>query len=68
MEFVAASLAAEFMSALLGLGVITSYSLSSHEVIRLTPPATLTGDEVNWLLWALGEAATTVARSRTAAE
>jgi putrescine aminotransferase len=54
-EFSSASLAADVMSELLSRGVLTSYTLNSHDVLRFTPPATLTPDEVDWLVSALRE-------------
>jgi putrescine aminotransferase len=56
LEFTSASLAADVMSELLSRRVLTSYTLNSHEVLRLTPPATLTEEEIDWLVRALREA------------
>lgn len=53
--------------ALLGQRVITSYSLNTHRVLRLTPPAVLTRDDVVFLQDALHTAGRELARNwRTA--
>jgi putrescine aminotransferase len=53
--------AAELMLELLRRRVLTSHSLNAHQVLRLTPPATLTEAEVRWLLGSLEEAVVAVA-------
>ena len=61
-EFAAPDLAAEFMIALLEQRVITSYSLNTHTVLRLTPPAVLDRDDLCFLESALTAAARNLAR------
>ena len=56
-DFVEASVAAEFLMAMLEQRVVTSYSLNTHSVVRLTPPATLDEDDLAWLSTALRESA-----------
>jgi putrescine aminotransferase len=51
------------MIALLDKRVIPSYSLNSHHVLRLTPPALLDGSDLDWLADALASSARTVGRS-----
>lgn len=62
-EFVSADLAAEFLIGLLEARVIPSYSLNSTNVLRLTPPATLSATDLQWLGRALDAAAHHVART-----
>ncbi len=57
-EFHAEHLAGEFMMALLEQHVIVCHSLNAQRVVRLTPPAILTGEECDWLLKAVEHAAT----------
>jgi putrescine aminotransferase len=52
-EFLAPAIAADVMSELLTRNVLTSYTLNSNEVLRLTPPAAMTAEEVDWLITAL---------------
>ena len=42
--------------------VIPSYSLNSHHVLRLTPPALLDDGDLDWLATALDGAAADLAR------
>lgn len=51
-EFETPWAAADTMSELLKRKVLTSYALNSNEVLRLTPPATMTAGEVEWLVTA----------------
>lgn len=60
-DFVASDIATEFMLALLDRGVIPSYSLNAHHVLRLTPPATLSPADLDWLAEALDGAAAEIA-------
>lgn len=53
-EHVAGALVLE----LLDRGVLVNHSLNAHRVIRLTPPAVLTGPDVDWLLTAFDAALT----------
>jgi putrescine aminotransferase len=52
-EFLTPTLAADVMSELLARNVLSSYTLNSNEVLRLTPPAVMTAEEVDWLVEAL---------------
>ncbi len=60
-EFVSADAATEFMLGLVERRVIPSYSLNSHHVLRLTPPALLDEADLEWLTGALHGAAQQVA-------
>ena len=62
-DFVSGEAATEFMIGLLDQHVIPSYSLNSTNVLRLTPPALLDSDDLDWLSRALEGAATHVVRS-----
>jgi len=64
-EFLASEHAANFLIALLERHVIASYSLNSHAVLRLTPPAILDAADLDWLGTALAEAARELGRART---
>lgn len=55
--------AAELMMALLERRVVTSYSLNTHTVLRLTPPAVLDAADLDWLESALTGAARDLART-----
>jgi putrescine aminotransferase len=61
-EFFLGQTTVEFMIAMLERRVITSYSLNSHTVLRLTPPAILTQEDLDWLATALHEAARELGR------
>jgi len=52
-EFTGAEFAADFILELQNHGVFAGYTLSAAEVAKLTPPAVLTSDEVDWLLSAV---------------
>jgi putrescine aminotransferase len=56
-DFVSADAATEFMLGLIEHRVIPSYSLNSHHVLRLTPPAVLDRADLDWLSTALHGAA-----------
>jgi putrescine aminotransferase len=56
-DFVSADAATEFMLGLIERRVIPSYSLNTHHVLRLTPPALLDGADLDWLAAALDGAA-----------
>jgi putrescine aminotransferase len=60
-DFVSPDIATEFMLGLLDRRVIPSYSLNSHHVLRLTPPALLDDADLDWLATALDGAAADVA-------
>lgn len=62
-ELASAQAAVMFLTAMLRERVLTSYTLNSSEVIRLTPPAVLTSHQVTWLLKALRAAAVQLAAS-----
>jgi len=53
--------AAEILIELLTRRVIAAHSLNSHRVVRLTPPAILLPDELDWLLVAMEESLAAVA-------
>jgi putrescine aminotransferase len=61
-EFRDAALAMDFLIALLDRRVIPSYSLNSHSVLRLTPPAILDEADLEWLATALKESARELGR------
>jgi putrescine aminotransferase len=63
-DCVTPDVAAELMMALLEHRVLTSYSLNTHTVLRLTPPAVLEPADVARLQEALAAAARDLARSR----
>ena len=62
-EFLSSDLATEFMMGLVERRVIPSYSLNCHRVLRLTPPAVLEDDDLNWLAEALAGSARELAAS-----
>jgi putrescine aminotransferase len=53
--------AAEILIELLKRRVIAAHSLNSHRVVRLTPPAILLPNELDWLLVAMEESLAAVA-------
>ena len=61
-DFVSADAATEFLIGLLDEHVISSYSLNSSNVLRLTPPAILDAADLGWLGRALTSAAKHVSR------
>lgn len=61
-EFKADYLAGDFMFELMHRNVLVSYSLSAHHVVRLTPPATLSESDVDWLLTAILDSATALSK------
>lgn len=67
MDFVSSDLAVEFLMELLARRVVPSYSLNKYNVLRLTPPATLTAADVAELHEALTGAAREVGRRRARA-
>jgi putrescine aminotransferase len=67
MDFVSSDLAVEFLMELLARRVVPSYSLNKYNVLRLTPPATLTVADVAELHEALTGAAREVGRRRARA-
>ncbi len=64
-DFVASDLAVEFLMELLARRVVPSYSLNKYNVLRLTPPATLTAADMTDLREALTGAAREVGRRRS---
>lgn len=56
-EFEAEFLAGDFMFELMHRNVLVSYSLNAHRVVRLTPPATLSESDLDWLTTAISESA-----------
>ena len=67
MDFVSSDLAVEFLMELIARRVVPSYSLNKYNVLRLTPPATLTAADVAELQDALTGAACEVGRRRARA-
>jgi putrescine aminotransferase len=59
-EWLNEQLAGEFMMELLDRRVIANHSLNAQRVVRFTPPAILTDDDLRWLLGAVTEAAKAV--------
>jgi putrescine aminotransferase len=60
-ELAAAPIAGDFELALVARGVIPNHCMNEASVVRLTPPATLTEEECDWLCDAVGGAAEAVA-------
>ena len=60
-EFEAEQAAGEFVLELLGRHVLVSQSLNANRVVRLTPPAILSDEDVAWLTEAVGTSARAVA-------
>ncbi|MFF2118557.1 aspartate aminotransferase family protein [Kitasatospora sp. NPDC058184] len=59
-EFKDEHTAGAFVMELHDRGVLVNHSLNAHRVIRFTPPAVLTPSDVDWLLTAFDDAATTL--------
>lgn len=55
-ELKSEGIAGQFILELLKQKVIVSHSLNAHKVVRLTPPATLENDELNFIFTALQRA------------
>ena len=49
------------MLELMDRGVLVNHSLNAHRVVRLTPPAVLTGSDLDWLFTAFDDAAPAMA-------
>ncbi|MER5310942.1 aminotransferase class III-fold pyridoxal phosphate-dependent enzyme [Streptomyces sp. NPDC002773] len=60
-EFTEPGLAGDLLLELLHEGVVANHSLNSHMVLRLTPPAVLTEDDVAFLLAAFERSVTAIA-------
>ncbi|MGB7686724.1 MAG: aminotransferase class III-fold pyridoxal phosphate-dependent enzyme [Solirubrobacterales bacterium] len=56
-EFASPALAGNFEIELVSRNVIPNHCLNNHGVVRLTPPALLSDDEVRWLIHAVSGAA-----------
>jgi putrescine aminotransferase len=56
-EFVSEHLAAELVLELLARRVVVNHSLNNQRVVRLTPPAVMTPEDVSWLLDAVESSA-----------
>lgn len=67
-EFIEGHIAADFIFELLQRRVISSNSLNSNRVARLTPPALLSESDLTWLFDAVGGAATALHRRYAAKE
>ncbi len=61
-EFAGPGLAGETLTELINEGVIVNHSLNAHTVLRLTPPAVLTADQVDLLVGAFEAAWRSVRR------
>jgi len=61
-EFTQEHFAAELMIELLHRRVLTAHSLNAHRVLRFTPPTTLTGAEVRWLVDAVDDSLAAIGR------
>jgi putrescine aminotransferase len=59
-EFVAGNAAVDFILELLRRKVVVSTSLNTNRVVRFTPPALLSGSDIDWLVGAVREAAVEV--------
>jgi len=55
-------LTGELVMELLDRGVIVNHSLNAHRVLRFTPPAVLSTEDIRWLLDALAESAHALTR------
>lgn len=60
-ELASPRLAVAFTIGMLRAKVLTSYTLNSADVVRLTPPVALEADQICWLLRALRDSATALA-------
>jgi putrescine aminotransferase len=65
-EFADPGLTGEFEIELVSRRVVPNHCLNEHSVVRLTPPATLSDAEVEWLVEAVGASANAVASHRRA--
>lgn len=61
-EFAAEHVAIDFMLELISRNVLVSTSLNAQRVVRFTPPAVLTDEQIDWLLGAVREAAINVSK------
>lgn len=66
-DFASSDLAVEYLMELLARRVVPSYSLNKYNVLRLTPPATLTAADLDFLWDAMTGAAREVGRRRARA-
>lgn len=60
-DFELEHVAADFVLELLERRIIVNHSLSAHNVVRLTPPATFGGEDVEWLIDAVAASACALA-------
>ncbi len=60
-EFASEALAGLFLTHMFRERVLTSYTLNASRVIRLTPPAILEPDHIDWLLGSLERSAAALA-------
>lgn len=60
-ELVNAHVTADFVLELISNRVLVNHSLNADRVVRLTPPAVLTGADIDWLLTAFARTARAVA-------
>jgi putrescine aminotransferase len=61
-EFHAAEVTGDFMLELLDAGIVTSHSLNASSVLRMTPPACLSDEDVELLLSSVDRAATSLGK------
>jgi putrescine aminotransferase len=59
-EFTVPGLVGDLMAELIGQGVLVNHSMNSPRTLRLTPPAVLDDDDVEFLLRAVDRAARAV--------
>ncbi|MCX4690682.1 aminotransferase class III-fold pyridoxal phosphate-dependent enzyme [Kitasatospora purpeofusca] len=65
-ELIDERIAGEFVLELVQAGLLVNHSLNSHRVIRLTPAATLSDDDIDLLFARFHQAATSIAATHTA--
>jgi putrescine aminotransferase len=63
-EFIDDTTAAEFILELVERRVLVNTSLNTQNVVRLTPPAIITDEEIEWLLTAVSEGGQALAAAR----
>src|SRR5262249_53492185 len=68
LEFHADHLAADFIIELMQRRVLVSASLNAHRVVRFTPPAVMTDEQVDWLIGAVSEAVYALGKRYTPVE
>jgi putrescine aminotransferase len=61
-ELVSEQFTGELVMELLDRGIIVNHSLNAHRVLRFTPPAVLSAEDIRWLFDALADSADAIAR------